>query len=139
MEDIDKFIADFKMQQEIQDYVEKDIYPPSLQVKYRKPDYKPEPLKPFIEPSTIPDPISPSKNINTLHDCIRQCKHLEEIIKKYQQEEKTTCPICFENIGPVDYFMPTCGHKVCRCCAMQNLQNNKNTGSMCSLCRTQIF
>lgn len=139
MEDIDNYIAEMKFKQEVQDYMEKNIYPPSLQVKYKKTIYKPEPLKPLYEKENVEPSYTPSKNITDLQECIQQCKHIEEFVKKYQKEDKTTCPICLEDIGPVDYFMPNCGHKVCRCCAMQNLQNNKNTGSLCSLCRTQIF
>ena len=46
MEDIDRFIEKLKEEQEIKDYVEKDIYPERLRTSKIK-RYNPLPLKPL--------------------------------------------------------------------------------------------
>ena len=140
MEYIDEYIAELKAQQEIKDYVEHNIYPERLLSKKTTHLYKPDSLRAMDLLSFPPEKyIDNSEEVIHLQSCIQKCKHIENIIENYQKEDKKDCPICLETIGPMDYFMPTCGHKICRSCAMSNLFNNKNTGTLCSLCREKIF
>ena len=80
-----------------------------------------------------------SDHIRELKTCIETCKHVENSIETIEIQQKESCPICLEVIKSIDYFVPMCGHKICRCCAMSNLFNNKHTGTLCSLCREKIF
>ena len=140
MDDIDEYIAELKAKQEIKDYIEHNIYPERLLSKKTTHLYKPDSLRTMDLLSFPPEKcIDNSEEVIHLQSCIQKCKHIENIIETYQKEDKKDCPICLETIGPMDYFMPTCGHKVCRPCAMKNLFNNKNTGMMCSICREKIF
>jgi len=139
MDEIDKYIADFKRQNELEDYIKRDIYPPSIkQIQltnttfYKKMkreqkqanntsilnNYHHESCESFISEITT-----------KLSDCLQQLSqiHIDE------------CPICIEPLGDVDYFMPICGHKICRSCALENLHKNNVSGHLCGICRTRIF
>ena len=138
MEEIDKYIDELKAQQEIKDYVERNIYPERLLSKPVSIAYKPDTLSELNLMSYSYENLS--DDIHQLKTCIEKCKHVENSIEKFEtQQQQESCPICLEVITHLDYFMPICGHKICRCCAMSNLFNNKHTGTMCSLCREKIF
>lgn len=139
---IDDYINEMKISQEINDYVNKNIYPERLKSKSR-PIYKyfrdSAEYKCFhYDEKKYNDN---KENLNTwAQKCLNKCNDIEKMIKKYSDEiNSATCPICIEPLGDNDYFVPSCGHKVCRKCALTNLCNNKHTGSTCSLCRKIIF
>ena len=86
-------------------------------------------------------------NLDSIHTCLNKCSEIESAI---QQEilrskevplnaENNVCPICIEDMGTFDYFMPKCGHKVCRSCAIENMFKNKYSGRLCGICRKQIL
>lgn len=140
---IDDYIRELKISQEIDDYVNKNIYPESLKSKTR-PIYKyfEYDEKTSIDTTCVEKTFKENKeNLNTwAQNCLNKCNHIENMLKNYSDEiNNATCPICIEPLGDNDYFVPLCGHKVCRKCALTNLCNNKNTGNACSLCRKIIF
>ena len=137
MDDIDEYIAELKAQQEIKDYVEHNIYPERLLSKPVRIVYKPDSLRELNLMVYSNENIS--DHIRELKTCIEKCKNVENSIEKIETQQKESCPICLEVIKSIDYFVPMCGHKICRCCAMSNLFNNKHTGTLCSLCREKIF
>jgi hypothetical protein len=137
MDDIDKYIAELKAQQEIKDYVEHNIYPERLLSKPVRVVYKPDSLRELNLMDYSNENIS--DHIRELKTCIEKCKNVENSIEKIETQQKESCPKCLEVIKSIDYFVPMCGHKICRCCAMSNLFNNKHTGTLCSLCREKIF
>ena len=160
MEALDAYLEELKLNQEIDDFIKKNIYPARLQ-STSVPIYKY-----FKDDSDIQHVHEKDYDISHLNinyksfekitkTCIDKCKQLEDILLQYQKEQETLeqatlqdslqdasdniCPICIEQLGENDYFVPLCGHKICRKCALHNLCNNQNTGDLCSLCRTKIF
>jgi hypothetical protein len=81
MEDIDRFIQKLKEEQEIKDYVEKDIYPERLKsLKIKK--YNPLPLKPLeydiIEKENI-------ENNNVIDICFTRLCNVEKQLKDLER------------------------------------------------------
>ena len=160
MEAIDDYLEELKLNQEIDDYVKNNIYPERLRskivpiYKYFKSDTEIKYLRKEDCDAVIFKSTYKSCEKMTMN-CIDKCRKLEEYLLQCQKEQEkieqeaiqnslqdasdNTCPICIETLGENDYFVPLCGHKICRKCALYNLCNNKNTGDMCSLCRTKIF
>ena len=132
MENIDNYIKRLKEEQEIKDYVEKDIYPERLRTSKIK-KYNPLPLKPLeydiIEKENI-------ENNNVIDICFTRLCNVEKQIKELQQ--CNDCPICFKSLKS-NFIQPSCGHKICISCGFENILKNKQTGDLCCLCRKSLI
>ena len=132
MEDIDRFIEKLKEEQEIKDYVEKNIYPERLRTSKIK-KYNPLPLKPLeydiIEKENI-------ENNNVINICFTRLCNVEKQIKELQQCNE--CPICLKPLKN-SFIQPGCGHNICISCGFENILKNKQTGNLCCLCRKSLI
>lgn len=147
MEDIDLFIKRLQEEQEIKDFLEKNIYPKSLKKHLANP-YRIEKF-PELEPTKVLDfEVENIENINInikntfdkLNIVENQIKHLIERENEEKREHReNSCPICLEEFKPTSYFMPPCGHKICLHCFTRNMIKNQSTGGDCCMCREKII
>jgi len=143
MEEVDILIKKMKDDQELKDYLNKNIYPKSLlEERSWKCSYLPK-LKPFN--SIEVDTIKIENNLyDTLHKLTQIENQIQNIIKIENKENllseiENNCPICLEKIPINNYLVPECGHKVCLKCFTKNIKHNSNTGNLCCLCRKNII
>lgn len=133
MEDIDNYIKRLKEEQEIKDYVEKDIYPERLKSSKIK-KYNPLPLKPLeyniIEKENI------ENNTSLIDNCFTRLCNVEKQLKEL--ERCNECPICLKPLKN-SFIQPGCGHKICISCGFENILKNKQTGNLCCLCRKSLI
>ena len=144
MEDIDLFIKRLQEEQEIKDFLEKNIYPKSLS-KCVANHYSIHKF-PELEPSKgldfkIENIENINNNIKNTFDKLNQFENqIKELIERENEIKKDNCcPICLEEFKPTSYFMPECGHKICLHCFTTNMIKNKSTGGYCCLCREKII
>ena len=147
MEDIDLFIKRLQEEQEIKDFLEKNIYPKSLKKNLANP-YRIEKF-PELEPTKVLDfEVDNIENIdinikNTFDKLNQFENQIKEMIQRENEEKKehqeNCCPICLEQFKPTSYFMPDCGHKICLHCFTRNMIKNQSTGGFCCLCREKII
>ena len=141
MEDIDLFIKRLQEEQEIKDFLEKNIYPKSLKKHLANP-YRIEKF-PELEPTKVLDfEVENIENIDiNIKNTFDKLNIVENQIKEMIQRENkdNCCPICLDQFKPTSYFMPDCGHKICLHCFTRNMINNKSTGGFCCLCREKII
>ena len=147
MEDIDLFIKRLQEEQEIKDFLEKNIYPKSLKKNLANP-YRIEKF-PELEPTKVLDfEVENIENIdinikNTFDKLNQFENQIKEMIQRENEEKKehqeNCCPICLEQFKPTSYFMPDCGHKICLHCFTRNMIKNQSTGGFCCLCREKII
>jgi hypothetical protein len=90
--------------------------------------YRPTELSPIKKHITL-QPI-PKIDIT---NCITKCRELEATLRMAIVEVE--CPVCYEVLGDKGYVIPTCGHKTCVGCFVNNITHNKHTGDCCVLCR----
>tara|TARA_E500000178_G_C16716057_1_gene615020 strand:+ start:255 stop:659 length:405 start_codon:yes stop_codon:yes gene_type:complete len=131
-EEIDQLINKLKSEEEIYNYVNKNIYPERLKFSH-KVKYIP-PIKETMFPEIALEDISHyclgiKQKINIIDNTIQLVK---------EHFHNNNCPICFNKIGDKNYIVPDCGHKVCIKCFVCNLHTNKTTGNLCSICREII-
>ena len=150
MEDIDLFIKRLQEEQEVKDFLERNIYPKSLS-KYTANPYKIEKFPELKESKALRYNIDTIDNIDnidtTLQNTFKKLNLIENEIKTLIEREnienkedvENCCPICLEQFKPTSYFMPDCGHKICLHCFTRNMINNKSTGGFCCLCREKII
>jgi hypothetical protein len=147
MEDIDLFIKRLQEEQEIKDFLEKNIYPKSLKKHLANP-YRIEKF-PELEPTKVLDfEVENIENIdinikNTFDKLNQFENQIKEMIQRENEEKnehrENSCPICLEEFKPTSYFMPPCGHKICLHCFTRNMIKNQSTGGDCCLCREKIL
>lgn len=146
MEDIDLFIKRLQEEQEVKDFLEKNIYPKSLSKCLANP-YRMEKF-PELEPSKglefeVKNIENINNNIKNTFDKLNMVeKQIKEMIQRENEVKKENqdncCPICLEYFKPTSYYMPDCGHKICLHCFTSNMIKNKTTGGYCCLCREKI-
>mgnify|MGYP001342858428 FL=1 len=69
-------------------------------------------------------------------------KELLQKIKEEQKREETidnSCSICMESLDNKNIVNTKCKHKFCLSCIINNHNYNKNTGNLCSICRTELL
>jgi hypothetical protein len=147
MEDIDLFIRRLQEEQEIKDFLEKNIYPKSLKKHLSNP-YRIEKF-PELKPTKVlefevENIENIDINIKNTFDKLNQFENqIKEMIQRENEEKKehqeNCCPICLEQFKPTSYFMPDCGHKICLHCFTRNMIKNQSTGGFCCLCREKII
>lgn len=159
MEDIDKTIAEFKMQNQIDDYLYKNIYPDfsskrkdnknntNYCIKKKTNDYVD-----LIYDTNIPlekmnkqDYINFENISNKLENIENEIIeinniHCENIINDNNENSSNTiCPICIEPIENKSYLMMKCNHSICGSCCYHNFTKNNHTGLLCPMCRTHLL
>ena len=156
MEDIDKSIAEFKIQNQIDDYLYKNIYPDfSLKRKDNKNNrYYCSKKKTNDYTDLIYDTNIQLEKINrqdyiNFENISKKLENIEnEIIdiNNIQRENiinennnNTICPICIEPIGNKSYLMMKCNHSICGSCCYHNFTKNNHTGLLCPMCRTHLL
>lgn len=134
-EEVDKLIHDCKEEQEMKDFLEKNIYPERLKSKYIYKDIPPirnSPLSYIVnEDSTF--------NYSYIINKLNEVDNLIHSLKNQINNCSKTCPICICEINNTNIIIPHCGHKTCIGCFVSNLAQNKHTGNLCSVCRATII
>lgn len=151
MEEIDLFIHNNNVNNMIKDYVEKDIKPDlsKLYKQKNKIKYVPKLLNNSLIDYNLlyPEYNNLYKNNNTVFNNLQsKILNLENTIKIIMNEDKNKneinnneCPVCYCDLTSNSYLTGICGHKYCGKCCFENFTKNKNTGSLCPLCRVSIF
>ena len=135
LEEVDKLILRCKEEQEMKDFLEKNIYPTRTRDKYIYKDVPP------IRESPLPD--IPIQNETPFYSHIQnKLNNIDNLIyslkTKMNHSPPESCPICICDINDTNIIIPSCGHKTCIHCFVSNLTHNKHTGHLCSVCRTTI-
>ena len=156
MEEIDKTIAEFKLQNQIDDYLHKNIYPDFTSkrkdLKYCYPKKKTYDCTSIIYSKDIPlEKLTKCDYIN-FSSISRKIENLENEINNIQNENIQNeniindnsdsvkiCPICIEPIGNKSYFIAKCNHFICGSCCYNNFTKNEHTGLLCPMCRTHLL
>lgn len=133
-EEVDKLILRCKEEQEMKDFLEKNIYPTRTKDKYIYKDV------PSIRESPLPDIPITNETSFYLHiqNKLNNIDNLIYSLNKQINHSPETCPICICDINDTNIIIPSCGHKTCIGCFVSNLTYNKHTGNLCSVCRTTI-
>lgn len=166
MEDIDKTIAEFKMQNQIDDFLHKNIYPDfSVKRKLIAHDNKPNKRSEFTHRNYM-DTTTPLVKLNTsdfarFQNIAKKIENIENKIigeintinnirneniinetnhtNEHNHSNENICPICIEPIGNKSYFMAKCNHSICGNCCYHNFTKNEHTALLCPMCRTHVL
>tara|TARA_B110000285_G_C15104436_1_gene607064 strand:- start:1453 stop:1899 length:447 start_codon:yes stop_codon:yes gene_type:complete len=147
MNDIDSYLTQLREEQEVDEFVNKGLYPERLNFKYSPPLYLPK-----MEENEVNNKLHTITPFDSsLYENMEQ---ITETLNRVERELKTTmerentelnntnkeekCPICMDSMGERNYIVPVCGHKVCMKCFVTNITSNCETGCLCSLCRAKI-
>jgi hypothetical protein len=135
-EELDKLMNSIKEKEEMDDFLNKNIYPERLQSSSKLKCVSP--IKETIFPVIVLEDISNyclniKNKIDSINDLIISSNNLQLF------DDIETCPICTNELNTKNIMIPICGHKTCIHCFVDNLHLNKNTGNLCSLCRTIII
>ena len=148
MEDVDEFIQKLKEEQEMKDYLKNGIYPDRLKSKHTIIHV------PTLPPDIFPSIPHPSNDHNphlekSLQYLMNRLNSVEIEIKDVMTREikdgmtreikENECPICMEDMGINNYLIPSCNHKVCIPCFINNLKQNNQMCNRCCLCREKII
>jgi len=135
-EEVDKLIRRCKEEQEMKDFLERNIYPERLKTKNIYKDI------PSIRETPLPDIIPNEESIDYYLNIKNKLNNIENLMYSLKNQinpcSSETCPICMNNINNTNVIIPSCGHKTCIGCFVSNLSHNKHTGHLCSICRTNI-
>jgi len=72
---------------------------------------------------------------------LEKANHLEKTLLSKIREEvdaDNICSICMEPMENKNVVKTMCNHKFCLTCIINNKNHNKNTGELCSICRTDL-
>lgn len=156
MEDIDKTIAEFKMQNQIDDYLYKNIYPDFSSKKNNKNIkccYNKKETSDYVdiiyntnislEKINKQDYINfenISKKLENIENEIIEINNIQcENIINENDDNNNICPICIEPIGNKSYLMMKCNHSICGSCCYHNFTKNNHTALLCPICRTHLL
>jgi len=135
-EEIDNLIKKFKDEEEMNNYLNKGIYPLSLQTSIHTPE-----LIPKLDDIKTPIPITPIKiDYSYQKSLINKVTNLENAVREtlMRENKENDCPICLEDMGTNNFIVPSCEHKICIPCFIKNLKQNNNMSNNCCLCRKHI-
>tara|TARA_B100001287_G_scaffold252169_1_gene233915 strand:+ start:1303 stop:1731 length:429 start_codon:yes stop_codon:yes gene_type:complete len=135
MEEIDLFIKKWKEEQEMSDYIHKNIYPESLKPK-KIHNYKPLPLDELKINNDYLEDIQPKYEFKLEHTILDKLRNLENVLKE-NIDNRQTCPVCFESLNN-NFVSPSCGHSICIRCFTTNIRQNNVNCELCCLCRKNI-
>lgn len=146
-DEVDVLIENMRSQNEMDDYVFRDILPDFV-VQARKkslsldPRYFPNDNY-NISGDDIPEPcaVDISEDVALLENMRGKCANIEKELQELviEPEDKNECPICMEDISDKSYFTGKCGHKFCSPCIVENMCVNKQTGKKCPMCRQNFM
>jgi len=140
LEDIDTFLQNIKDKQEIDDYINKGVYPDRLKskpvIKHIHTELNKIPVISTITLTKIDNTFN--ENIMNKMDILEN-KIKETLERENESKNDNECPICMEDMGINNYIVPICGHKVCMPCFIRNLKQNHNMSNNCCLCRKYII
>ena len=145
MEEIDIYIQKLKEEEEIRDFIVNGVYPKRLSQRHRQ-IYMPK-LEEYPLQEINYNKYDIQEHLTTLaHNLHNVEQELKNAIDKENNADSReinennieSCPICIESIGERNYIVPSCGHKVCVNCFVKNMNMNRGSGCLCSLCRAQI-
>ena len=131
-EEVDNLILRYKEEQEMKDFLERNIYPERLKTKHIYKDVPP------IPESSIVDIIPHEETTSHYLDIKNKLNNLENLIYSLKDQMSDTCPICICEINNTNIMIPSCVHKTCIRCFVSNLCQNFHTGNLCSVCRATI-
>ena len=146
MDDIDSYLTQLREEQEVDEFVNKGLYPERLISKHTYiylPKIEENDLNNKLHAIT-PFDSSLYENMKQITETLNM---VERELKTTLEREKTTelnninkeeCPICMDYMGERNYIVPSCGHKLCIKCFIMNITRNVNSGCLCSLCRAKI-
>ena len=135
MEEVDQFIKKCKEEQEVSDYIHKNIYPESLKPK-KIHHYKPPILKDIHIDIIYNDDVKPTSPLKHQHEMLDKVKKLEELLKE-NVDNHDMCPVCLEPLNN-NFISPSCGHTICIGCFTANIRQNNANCELCCLCRKNI-
>ena len=130
IEEVYQSMDEFIKEQEVNDYVQRGIYPERLKSKFT-PITRDEPFKELNLPNIFPIQNDLSENLTIITKINKLEKELRETIGN-------DCPICMEKMGITNYIVPSCGHQICMNCFIKNIRHNNHMSHHCCLCRTKI-
>jgi hypothetical protein len=145
MEEIDIYIQKLKEEEEIRDFIVNGVYPKRLSQRHRQ-IYMPK-LEEYPLQEINYNKYDIQEHLTTLaHNLHNVERELKNAIDKENNADNgvinennvDSCPICIETIGERNYIVPLCGHRVCVNCFVKNMNMNRGSGCLCSLCRAQI-
>jgi hypothetical protein len=146
-EEVDTLIETMRSQNEIDDYVFRDILPHFV-VQARKkslsldPRYFPNDNY-NISGDDIPEPcaVDISEDVALLESMRGRCANIEKELYELEMssQKENECPVCMEDITGKSYFTGKCGHKFCSPCIVENMCVNKQTGKKCPMCRENFM
>jgi hypothetical protein len=147
MNDVDSYLTHLREKQEIDDFVNKGIYPERLNFKYSPPIYLPkmEEINVNTKLHTITQfDSSLYENMKQITETLNQVERELKITMERENTElnninKEECPICMDYMGERNYIVPVCGHKICMNCFVTNITSNRESGCLCSLCRAKLI
>jgi len=134
--EIDNLIKKLKDEEEMNNYINKGIYPLSLQTSIHTNVFIPR-----LDDIKTPIPITPIKiDYSYQNSLINKVNNLENAVRKtlMRENKENECPICLEDMGTNNFIVPSCEHKICIPCFIRNLKQNHNMGNNCCLCRKHI-
>ena len=135
-EEIDNFIKKLKDEEEMNNYLNKGIYPLSLQTPIHT-----TVLIPRLDDIKTPIPITPIEiDYSYQNSLIDKVTSLENAVREtlMRENKENECPICLEDMGTNNFIVPSCEHKICIPCFIKNLKQNNNMSNNCCLCRKHI-
>jgi len=137
MEEIDIYIEQCREEEELKDYIHKNIYPERFKITTTRSNYNPVILN-DISYEYIPIEHNVTKNeiLEINKNLLVKIKALEQTIKSAMKREND-CPVCLENMDN-SYVSPSCGHHICIKCFTSNIRQNNPNCELCCLCRTNI-
>lgn len=149
MEDIDVFLNRLREEQEVDDFINKGIYPERL-ISHHKHHtvYFPKMEEPYqnkklhnivpIESSFVKNLQEMTTKLNDIEKELKTTIEREKLGNSNNNLENNDCPICMDCMGDRNYIVPICGHKICVKCFVTNITTNRESGCLCSLCREKI-
>jgi len=145
MDDIDSYLTQLREKQEVDEFVNKGLYPERLISKHTS-VYLPKmeenernnklfEITPF-DSSLYENMEQMNETLNRVERELKTTLERENI--ELNNTNKDECPICMDSMGERNYIVPSCGHKLCMKCFIMNITKNVNSGCLCSLCRAKI-
>ena len=134
--EIDNLIKKLKDEEEMNNYLNKGIYPLSLKTSIYA-----TVLIPRLDDIKTPIPVTPIKiDYSYQNSLINKVTNLENVVREtlLRENKENKCPICLEDMGTNNFIVPSCEHKICIPCFIRNLKQNHNMGNNCCLCRKHI-
>lgn len=168
MQKIDVYIKEMKEKQEVDDFINKGLYPDRLKGKSKNIKYFPKlddnvrfirniNVNKYsltannIDKKKVMDTIQrlesslnsiidkENENNNLLNILNNGCCSTTSTNETIENKYEKSCPICFEKLGENNYLVPSCGHKLCMNCFVLNIIKNKDSGGNCCICRKKII